>query len=206
MKLLRDNALGLLFSAIAVGFVAAVYDHLPDPFPTHWNARGEIDGWTHKPWGPFLLPLTVVAIAVIFAVLSRSRHVARFERAFRVMSAAVTGAMLALTIAMTSAAMGHGVDVRVVVPVVLGAMFAVMGNLFGKLTRNPWIGIRTPWTLASDEVWLRTHRFGGKVFVLSGLAAIVFALVGWGFEALVASALFASISSVVYSYFAAKRV
>mgnify|MGYP000937309093 CR=1 FL=1 len=37
-----------------------------------------------------------------------------------------------------------------------------------------FVGIRTPWTLASDEVWTRTHRFGGRLMfatgVLGGLA------------------------------------
>jgi len=50
----------------------------------------------------------------------------------------------------------------------------------GKLTKNFFVGIRTPWTLANDEVWLRTHRLGGKLFAVAGLGIVVSALVGWG--------------------------
>ena len=48
----------------------------------------------------------------------------------------------------------------------------------GKLRKNFFIGIRTPWTLASDAVWERTHRLGGRLFMLAGLVMVVGVLVG----------------------------
>ena len=55
----------------------------------------------------------------------------------------------------------------------MGAMLAMMGNQFGKSRSMYLIGIRTPWTLASEEVWIKTHRLSGKLFVIGGL--VVFA-------------------------------
>jgi uncharacterized membrane protein len=59
----------------------------------------------------------------------------------------------------------------------VGVLFMLLGNYMGKLRRNFFVGIRTPWTLASDAVWERTHRFGGRLFVLGGLAMVIVALV-----------------------------
>jgi uncharacterized membrane protein len=53
-----------------------------------------------------------------------------------------------------------------------------MGNVMGKVRRNFFIGIRTPWTLASERVWYATHRLAGKTIVASGVASFAAAL--WG--------------------------
>ena len=58
-----------------------------------------------------------------------------------------------------------------------GVLYLLLGNYMGKLRRNFFIGIRTPWTLASDAVWERTHRVGGRLFMLGGLATVLIALV-----------------------------
>lgn len=58
-------------------------------------------------------------------------------------------------------------------PAGLGAMFLIIGNYMPKMKQNPNLGIRLPWTLASEENWNRTHRFGGKVWVTGGVALLV---------------------------------
>jgi uncharacterized membrane protein len=75
-----------------------------------------------------------------------------------------------------------------------------MGNFMGKLTRNFFVGIRTPWTLVNDEVWLRTHRLGGKLFVAAGVVTAIAAFSGAGLYVMLAAVLAAAIVSVIYSY------
>lgn len=60
-------------------------------------------------------------------------------------------------------------------PFLVGIMFIIMGNYMGKIRPNWFMGIRTPWTLSSDEVWNKTHRLGGKLFVLAGALLILVA-------------------------------
>src|SRR5262249_43685722 len=62
----------------------------------------------------------------------------------------------------------------------VGVLLVVLGNFLGKVTRNFFVGIRTPWTLASEEVWFKTHRLGGKLFVFAGLATFALGLAGAG--------------------------
>ena len=85
----------------------------------------------------------------------------------------------------------------------MGVLFFSIGIVIGKAKRNWFIGIRTPWTLSSEAVWDKTHRLGGKVFMVSGLVS----LLGFFFEGYVALLLIlapimiGSIFLVVYSYF-----
>ena len=57
----------------------------------------------------------------------------------------------------------------------VGLMFVLIGNQLGKSRSMYLVGIRTPWTLASEEVWIKTHRLGGKLMVLGGLLLALFA-------------------------------
>jgi uncharacterized membrane protein len=88
----------------------------------------------------------------------------------------------------------------------VGLMFIVLGNYMGKVRKNFFIGIRTPWTLASDEVWSRTHRLGGKVFVLTGIFMIVNIFVRFPGQTLVVAIVAAALIPVIYSYVICRRI
>jgi len=78
----------------------------------------------------------------------------------------------------------------------------LLGNVMGQVRHNYFVGIRTPWTLADEEVWRRTHRMGGRLFVLGGLAIAAGGLVGgpWLVAAILTSLTVAGLGPVVYSY------
>lgn len=75
--------------------------------------------------------------------------------------------MLILQLTTTAIALGVPVDLPFVICLSISVLFIFLGNYMGKLRRNFWAGIRTPWTLTSDVVWERTHRLGGWLFVLT---------------------------------------
>jgi uncharacterized membrane protein len=60
-----------------------------------------------------------------------------------------------------------------VLGIAFGLMFIVLGNYLPRLPRNFFIGIRSPWTIASETVWVRTHRISGIWFVVAGVLLIV---------------------------------
>jgi uncharacterized membrane protein len=88
----------------------------------------------------------------------------------------------------------------------LGILFVVIGNLLGKVTRNFFVGIRTPWTLASEEVWYRTHRLAGKLFVAAGLVVAATSFLRWSVWPIMISIGLASLVPVVYSYVIYRRL
>jgi len=80
------------------------------------------------------------------------------------------------------AGVGHRLDVGRAIIGGVCLLLALLGNLMGKVRRNFYIGVRTPWTLANERVWNATHRFAGKTLVaggLAGLALTVAGLNGW---------------------------
>ena len=93
--------------------------------------------------------------------------------------------------------------------VLLGVMFILMGNYMPKAKRNRYFGVKTPWTLASDDIWMRTHRFSGKVGVITGAILLLCALLPQDPTVLVvsvlATAIINALASTVYSYVLFKK-
>jgi uncharacterized membrane protein len=176
MRALRSYWAALLF--VALSFIAplAVYKSLPDRVPIHWNYQGQIDGWMPKPWGPFLLPMLsvfVIAIVIIAPRVSpKGFEMSPFARVYPTIAAAIAGVQFYLTALVLAAGLGASIAMNRHIPAIMGILFVVLGNYLGKVTRNFFVGIRTPWTLADDVVWERTHRMAGPVFVTGGLFLI----------------------------------
>jgi uncharacterized membrane protein len=211
MKITRTSLSSMALVVASFIATAVLYDRLPASVPTHWNARGVADGFTPKPWGPFLLPLTMLGVFALLFVLPRiaprGYRMERFQGAFEILQTAILGFLLVLTLLALLAGIGAPVPMDRAIYAATGLLLVVLGNFMGKLTKNFFVGIRTPWTLASDEVWLRTHRLGGKVFVLAGLGLLVSGLVGGGTVAVFAAAVGAAVGvPVLYSYVLYRRI
>jgi uncharacterized membrane protein len=105
----------------------------------------------------------------------------QFRVTYGRMCVLLMGMFLAMHAVILASAMGSVRDVGATICVVIGAFIAAMGNWFGKLRRNLYVGIRTPWTIMNDEVWERTHRLGGRMWVAIGLATLLSGLLlpGW---------------------------
>lgn len=102
--------------------------------------------------------------------------------------------------------LGYDIPFQKVVPVLLGIMFIVFGNFMTQIRHNYFFGIRTPWTLASEYVWKKTHRFGGYVFVVIGLVPLITTFIGSMGMYLFLGALVVGIALVmIYSYMVYKR-
>lgn len=210
MKITRTNLLSMALVAAAFIVTAVLYDRLPESVPTHWNARGVADGFTPKPWGPFLLPLTMLGVFALLFVLPhispRGYRMERFKGVFEILQAAILAFLFLVTLLALLAGIGAPVPMTRAIYAATGLLFVVLGNFMGKVTKNFFVGIRTPWTLASDEVWLRTHRLGGKLFVLAGLGLLVSGLVGGGTVAVLLAVAVAAVIPVVYSYVLYRRI
>ncbi len=173
-------AIGLTLAAL-VGSIS-VYPRLPDQIPTHWNIRGEVDGYGSKTWAAFLMPGvmgTMVLLFALFPFLSPKQfQVTGFRPTYLfllVLTVALFGYMHAL---MLMEALGLGLGFNRALFAGLFLFFALFGNVLGKVQRNFWIGIRVPWTLASERVWNDTHRMAAWLWVAGGLIGFVLCLAG----------------------------
>jgi uncharacterized membrane protein len=210
MKPTRSQVVSLLLVAAAFALAAALYARLPESVPTHWNASGVADGFVPKPWGPFVLPLVMLGMFVaLFAmpgISPRGYGLERFQGVFELLRVVVMEFLFVVTALVLFAGIGAPIPMDRAVYGAAGLVFVVLGNFMGKLTRNFFLGIRTPWTLASEEVWLRTHRLAGKLFVLAGLALMAIGVMGGGVIAVLVTVAAAAGIPAVFSYVLYRRL
>ncbi len=201
------SIIGIL--ALAV-YTAFVYPALPDPMPTHWNSAGVADDYTAKPWGAVLLacvPLFVFLVYKLIPVISpRGFRTESFTGVLNILMtvSVIFGAVIGVVA--LQAGMGASFNISTVVMVAVGLLLMVLGNFLGKVRKNFFIGIRTPWTLASDEVWAKTHRLGGWCFVIAGLFMALGAVISPGGTWFVYVVIVAALIPVGYSYLAYRRI
>ena len=203
---MRRRLPGLLVNAALLVLTAALFPRLAEQVPTHWNMHGEVDGTMPRFPGAFLAPVIGIALCILLPLLRRidprSRSYDRFDGTFNIVVNAVALLMSAVQIMTLAVALGYELDVTRWMMVGSGVLFVVLGNYMPRIRSNWWMGIRTPWTLESEEVWRRTHRFGGRAFVAGGVITVAASLMlgGAGAYISLAAMMAAGLAPVVYSY------
>lgn len=187
----------------------AVYTSLPAQIPTHWNAQGVADGYGPRSFlylhTAFMIGL--VALWTALPWLSPARFkIEPFQATYwfiGLLIVVMIGYVQAVTIVgvlTSSIDMGRAVLGGVLV------FIALIGNVLGKVRRNFWIGIRTPWTLADDRVWYATHRFAAKTMVLGAVLGLAVVIVGLDSKFAVGLLMAGVLIPVVYSLVYSKRL
>jgi len=172
--------LGFALMAAVLAATAIAYPHLPPIVPTHWNAAGTADAYAPK-WRLFVtIPAMMLAFLGLFAVLPwlspKRFEVDAFRSTYLYIMIVLLCMMVYFHALVLWAALGRSVDMTRAIIGGVCLLFALLGNVLGKVRRNFYIGIRTPWTIANETVWNATHRLGGKLFFLCGLVGFVLAL------------------------------
>ncbi|HXZ05155.1 MAG TPA: SdpI family protein [Ktedonobacteraceae bacterium] len=175
-------AVMIIIVQILVSIVS--YPFLPDSVPSHWDASGQVNGYLPKLVNALLYPLLSIGIYALVRVLMtvgpRLGYQNQRKASVGVVNLILVGVLLFMLIVQlttTAVALGASIDVTFVICLSISVLFIFLGNYMGKLRRNFWAGIRTPWTLTSDVVWERTHRLGGWLFVLAGLLGVVLSFI-----------------------------
>jgi immunity protein, SdpI family len=198
---------GILLTAAALVATVVAYPHLPGSVPTHWNIYGLPDGYGPK-WelyllGPGLMAGTLLLTRLLPWLSPRPFEVESFRSTYIQIMLIMVGMWAYLDAVTLWSALGHSVNAGRAILGGVCLLFALLGNVMGKVRRNFYIGVRTPWALASERVWNATHRLAAKTFVLGGLAGlalIALGLNGWPpFVALMAGALVPAVYSLVFS-------
>jgi uncharacterized membrane protein len=168
-------------TALTIGFTGAVYPWLPERIPTHWNAAGEVDGWGSKPWA-FLTPAILIGLLGLLRLLPwlspRHFEIDTFRSTYAFIVLLIT--VLLAYIHLLTLLPPLGYPIRIERAMIGGMMlfFILLGNELGKVQRNFFVGVRTPWTLASDRVWTETHRLAAHLSVATGVLGLLSILSG----------------------------
>lgn len=203
---MKTRWLGLLFALLAIVFSAAVLTKLPEQVPTHFNVQGEPDDWMSRGYAAFAMPVFAVLMTVLFNVLPkispRRQNLDRFNDTYWLIANTVVFFVCALHVLVLGRALGWPVDIASTTLLGIGIMFMVLGNVLPRTRSNWWMGIRTPWTMESENVWRATHRLAGRTFMLGGAITIVAALLPESLRPWVAIGALgiAGFIPVIYSY------
>src|SRR5688500_8946591 len=171
----------VLLAAAALASLV-MYARLPDPAPIHWDVNGDADGFGPRWLLAALLPASTALVTALLMALPllgpMRQNIERFRSVYGKIIIALVATLAVIHVFTLMKAAGGNVRFEVVVPLAAGLLLVAIGNWMGKIRRNFWIGVRTPWTLANDVVWERTNRLGGRLMVALGLLVAIVALIG----------------------------
>ncbi len=197
----------LLMIVAAVVLSLAVYNRLPDPVASHWGFNDQVNGTMPRFWGAFLMPIITALMLGLFVLLPAidplKANIAKFRGTFNTFIAVIVAFLLYIQILTLVWNLGDtGFRMSTAVVPGIGLLLVVAGALIAKAKRNFFIGIRTPWTLASDRVWDATHRLGAILFVACGILTIFGVLLPGptAFLLAIVPILVSTLVLVVYSY------
>lgn len=199
-------ALAFATILLTLASTAAIYPWLGDQIPTHWNLQGQIDGQGPKSIA-FLMPSISVGLFVLLCSLPWLS-----PKQFAIDTFRETYAFIVLTVMVTLAyvhglmlwaALAGGVDITRALLAGLLIMFGLLGRAMTNVRRNFWVGVRTPWTIASERVWNDTHRLAAKMFLFASIVGIVIVALPLSLPAVtisvVALILLAAVGPALYS-------
>jgi uncharacterized membrane protein len=170
---MRSRWYGLWIAALAVAVSVWAYSRLPDSVATHWNLRGQADGYSSRLWAVTAMPVLVLLLMGLFRLFPKvdpkGANYEKFLDTYWLIANAVLTLVGLGHVLIVANGMGYSVQVDRLLPVGLGLLLAFLGNYMTRVEPNWFIGIRTPWTLSSDVVWRKTHRTAGWTFVFGGV-------------------------------------
>lgn len=205
---LKNEILPLLIIAAAIIISAFTYSHLPAQLASHWDFRGQVNGYTSRNFSAIFFPILLIGMYLLFLLMPvidpRKANYEKFINVYNTFKDMVMTMLLVIYAASVAYNLGYQINISLVISTVLGLMMIGMGLLMKKIKENWFIGIRTPWTLSSPLVWEKTHKVGGWLFIIFGIIIVIAPYLPWpsGIVLFIVGALLATVGSAVYSYVA----
>jgi uncharacterized membrane protein len=200
--------IAILLVAIAAGAAGWLYPGLPDQIPTHWDLDGKVDGYGGK-WTLFVFPVVMAGILALFyflpALSPKQFEVDTFRSTYLYIMVLTIGLFaymhgVLLYVVHLAVAKDATVDIGRAFIAGLFLFFTLLGNVIGKVRKNFYIGVRVPWTLASDRVWNDTHRLAAWVMVAAGLIGFLITISGLSIVLAIIVLVGSAFIPVVYSF------
>ena len=176
-KRLRILNYGIAFVTAAV--VAVLYPKLPDQIPTNWGFDGDVTyGSKNTIW---IITGMLVLFAFMYDILPhidpRKKNYQKFGRIYDFFGVGLQIFLAAMVGIIISESYHPGrIQTGKVILIAMSLLFVLIGNYMPKIQSNFYMGIKNPWTLSSDEVWRKTHRLAGRMYVGSGVLTLIAAL------------------------------
>jgi uncharacterized membrane protein len=200
------------FVLIPFMYLGYLWNSLPEKVPIHWNYKGEIDGWGTKYaliGVLFLLPVFTYVLLLVIPKIDPKKRVELMGGKYYQIKFMMVIFMSVLALFILHSSNSQTLSSPSIVFVLIGLLFMALGNYFKVIKQNYFLGIKTPWTLESEEVWKQTHILAGKLWIIGGLLIVIFSLVlpeDLNFYIFLSITAIISIVPIVYSYIIFKEL
>ncbi|CAN5527167.1 SdpI family protein [soil metagenome] len=177
MKIAKRD--GLIWALLLIPFVIIFifWSRFPEEIPVHFNFEGKPDNYSDKVTGLFLLPVISIIVYISFLIFPGIDPVKKnyllFQSTYLKVRLLIHAFLTLIFILIAMYSLGYPVNMSVILYYCVPVLFLLLGNYMTTVRQNYFFGIRTPWTLASEEVWLKTHRFAGPLWVVTSLLMLV---------------------------------
>ena len=155
-----------------------LYSRLPDTIATHFGFNGEANGWSSKAFTVFGLPAFMAGVNLLLhfglGTDPKKQNMNTALRNISIWSVPVLSVLVSAFV--LSKALGYDSRIEIIMPLLMGLLFILIGNYLPKTKQSYTMGIKLPWTLASEENWNRTHRMAGFLWVVGGVLMILLTL------------------------------
>ena len=205
----KNKLMILLTSLITISpmFVGLIFwNRLPDEIATHFDSANVANGWSSKPVAVFGIPLFLLAMHLLCIGVTtndpRRRNIS--EKMFQFIIWIVPAASLICCLSSYAIALGIEVNIGMIVNIMVGILFMILGNYMHKVKQNYTVGIKIPWTLDSEENWNRTHRLASWLWILSGVVFLINGILQLGWL-LVAILMVSVLVPIMYSFVLYKK-
>ena len=164
---------------IVFAFLISIYFYpqMPEQMASHWNAEGEVDGYLPKFWALFLMPIMSIGLYLLFILIPKidplKENIEKFRNYYDTFVIIFICFLFYIHIATIFWNLGFQFNMGYLLIPAISILFYYCGIMIENTKRNWFVGIRTPWTLSSDEVWKKTHVIGAKLFKIYALFLLV---------------------------------
>lgn len=209
-KMMKKHLFAIILILTTCLAWAFAWTHLPDTIATHWSG-GTADGFSSKLTGMMSMVGVMVGCYILLNVIQKidpkKENYEKFSKALLIINNGLLVVLFIGNIDIITSGLGYNVFINRVPELLVGILFLIIGNYLPQCKPNFFVGMRNPWTLSNEEVWRKTHRFSGKVFVVLGLVMIVsIALPAeWRSYMMLAIILVAVVVTNLYSYLLYKK-
>ncbi|WP_020530961.1 SdpI family protein [Flexithrix dorotheae] len=211
-QFIKREWIGITFLIIPFVMLIYLWNDLPEKIPVHWNIEGEVDRYAGKGFELFLLPLinvfTYLVISISYYIDPKNKL--KFSlNTLTILKTVIAGFVTMLFSVMLAISLGFPINMPDVVQYGIILLFLVIGNYLSKIRPNYFMGIRTPWTLENEEVWKKTHRLGGKIWVSGSVILLITKIIlanHLPFPLFLGFIVAMSLIPVIYSYITFKQL
>ncbi|MHA6532960.1 SdpI family protein [Paenibacillus sp. BAC0078] len=206
-----QDTLIVILGVLSLGYALINYGKLPDQLPAQFSISGEVNTYWSKDsviaFLGFMGLIFPLGMQFIRNADPKKENYNRFPNAYKMIRLAIAAVFDAMLVLSVAYGLDKNFEAGKFAMVAAGLLFIVVGNYLPQIRDNYFTGIRTPWTLSSPEVWRKTHRFSGKMWVLGGLLIAMGAFLprSVAVSLIIAALLIVIFPPVVYSWLISSR-